>query len=441
MSDLLVDRLLTEFEPSPERRAAFLQVLSSRSTAANAIRRQAILRDFLTDRELLDDLREMLTGYDDLRRNWQELRLSLGVYASLKATADFVRSTVSYFKSVHDSLAEHIPESDGLRELQKWLLETSRNDSLDELNRIAELFPLDSPEAYEIEARVQFADDFAVKLASITTIAEIVETPFIRRVFRKKIDDGSVDLGEFHADQSRALLRESMYELYRAMTATAGALYEVFHGISRELDFYTTATLLCDYLHGKGMHFTFPRFSDRIHAAGIFDPLLLAEGLTSAQIVANSSDFPALRGVLIRGENAAGKTSFIRAIGLLSIFASAGLPVCAQTAEVPYFGYVHSQFSKAEQLGKLDEAGRFEQEVAELAGIYAHIGKAELLLLNETFQTTSYAEGAEAIRHILSAIERRGASWIFVTHLSPLLQDPPPEAELITMEDYSYGNK
>jgi DNA mismatch repair ATPase MutS len=257
-------------------------------------------------------------------------------------------------------------------------------------------------------------------------------------IFTKKQDDGSIDLGEFHAEQARSLLSDALYELYRALTAVAGALYEVFHGLSRELDFYTTAVKFCNYLDAKELHYQFPEFAAGAYAENVYDPLLLVEGLTKTQIVTNGVRLSGR--VLIRGANAAGKTSFIRALGLLHIFAAAGLPVCAENVTLPFFDQVLTQFSKSEQLGKLDEAGRFEQEVKELAEIYGEVGDSTLVLLNETFQTTAYAEGADALRYILDAIEKRGASWIFVTHLTPLLNDPPDGAKIITMENYSYGD-
>jgi DNA mismatch repair ATPase MutS len=182
----------------------------------------------------------------------------------------------------------------------------------------------------------------------------------------------------------------------------------------------------------------FPKIAEFESAENVYDPLLLAEGLTKSQIVTNDVKLSGC--VLIRGANAAGKTSFIRALGLLSIFAAAGLPVCAENAEIPFFEYAYTQFSKSEQLGKLDEAGRFEQEVKELADIYSVVGATSLVLLNETFQTTAYAEGADAIRNILAAMEKLGARWIFVTHLTPLLNDPPANAKILTMDSYRYGD-
>jgi hypothetical protein len=43
-----------------------------------------------------------------------------------------------------------------------------------------------------------------------------------------------------------------------------------------------------------------------------------------------------------------------------------------------------------------------------------------LVLLNETFQTTAYTEGAVGIYNIISAFARINTKYIFVTHLLKL---------------------
>ena len=70
----------------------------------------------------------------------------------------------------------------------------------------------------------------------------------------------------------------------------------------------------------------------------------------------------------------------------------------------------------------MSRAGRFEEEAAEMAGIVGEMEKESLLLMNETFQTTSYDEGAEGMYHILRHLTRRGCGVIFVTHLTKLAE-------------------
>ena len=67
-----------------------------------------------------------------------------------------------------------------------------------------------------------------------------------------------------------------------------------------------------------------------------------------------------------------------------------------------------------------DVAGRFESEVKEVASIVNNIEPHSLVLFNETFQTTSYDEGKDAIYTILLLLTKINSQFIFVTHLTGL---------------------
>ena len=43
------------------------------------------------------------------------------------------------------------------------------------------------------------------------------------------------------------------------------------------------------------------------------------------------------------------------------------------------------------------------------------------MLLNETFQTTAYSEGAQGLLPILRRWSGKGAAWLLATHLRELL--------------------
>lgn len=66
-------------------------------------------------------------------------------------------------------------------------------------------------------------------------------------------------------------------------------------------------------------------------------------------------------------------------------------------------------------------AGRFEEEVIEVAALIDRLAPNALVLLNETFQTTAYAEGAAGMLPILRYIASRGGTYLFVTHLTALV--------------------
>ena len=105
-------------------------------------------------------------------------------------------------------------------------------------------------------------------------------------------------------------------------------------------------------------------------------------------------------------------------MGAAQLFAQAGLFVCAEefTTSVRYG--IFSHFSSAEkEFEDNDAAGRFEGEVKDIAVMISKLRPYSLVLLNETFQTTAYKEGAEGMKLILDALPLNGSKYIFVTHM------------------------
>ena len=62
------------------------------------------------------------------------------------------------------------------------------------------------------------------------------------------------------------------------------------------------------------------------------------------------------------------------------------------------------------------------QEVQELHAIIESMPAGSLLILNEIFQTTAYAEGAVGLYYILRYLTEKRMDWIAVTHLTDLKQ-------------------
>ena len=194
-------------------------------------------------------------------------------------------------------------------------------------------------------------------------------------------------------------------------------------GIGEELMFYSVALDIEHRLKKNGMDYCFPEVldaeSDTLEAEGIYDMLLLSEGKDRKSIVTNSVSLE--RSILARGDNNCGKTSFLRSVGLAVLFAQNGLFVCADKMKVSVRNAVFTHFSSAEKdFDGSDAAGRFEGEVKEIAEIMDSIKPYSLVLLNETFQTTAYREGAQGMKEILDVLTEIKCRYIFVTHMKAI---------------------
>ncbi len=448
--DLSIDKAVWEFARNAESFNYFIEVLKRPLSDVEEINyRQGILMDFIAMPRLLEELRLIFKSYDSLQSDWHEMRSSIYVYGvpntmrgildcsyeSLKVTAGFAKNTVSYFRSIHDAIEKYDVKSEGLLGIKKFCEDMAENASLDEISSIASMFQRDSIDAYEFHVKTETDEALTIVSSCITEAIEN-ESKTLGKSFRRFLgnlgktqnqdEEAELDMGEYHAEEASNVLNEALYELYGVLSAIAGSIYEFFQGLSGELSFYDTGLKYCRWLSDSGLPMCMPKLLNKeaqsFKANDIYDMQLILEGVAGDNIVKNPVRLEAAdEGMLIRGDNSCGKTAYLRAIGTAQIFAQAGLPVCASGAGISIRSAVFTQFSSSEKDFNIgDVAGRFEGEVQDMARILDDIRPFSLVLLNETFQTTAYAEGAEGIKGILDVLPDIDSKFVFVTRLVQL---------------------
>ena len=446
--DLSVDRMIRMISTDARRSDYFLSILGKPLTDPEDIRyRQEILEDLMNIPKLYDDVKLIFNRYDKVKLDWQELRsaaypasgaknyraLLEYTFASLKVTSLFPKTIISFFRSIHETLAKYEIKSTALCGIRDYCNEMCSNDSLNELASIAANFQYYSPEQFNFSVLCELDDTLRLRICELCQITEISEKGgdnVLKRLFRsrKNSGDGSVAVtqDEESTDDTIYLLNEALHHIDTALTKVTGEVYEIFYGISHELYFYDMALEYAQYAKSNGLNLTMPELlepeADTIRCEAIYDLMLICEGKQITELTPNSLKLmPESDGVMIHGINKTGKTSFLRAVGTIQIFAQAGLWVCAKSASLSIRNGLFSHFSSAEEEFKAgDTAGRFEGEVQLIAKIVEALRPYSMIYLNETFQTTSYTEGAEGIYHILCALPKAKTKYMFVTKLTGL---------------------
>ncbi len=115
---------------------------------------------------------------------------------------------------------------------------------------------------------------------------------------------------------------------------------------------------------------------------------------------------------IITGKNNAGKTVFLRAVGVIQVLAQAGLPVPCKSAIITPVTNIFAYFT-ALDIGQ----GRFEEEVETISGFIDIMQPNDMFLFNEVYQSTAYDEAAVALSQFIAATCVLGARVISVTHL------------------------
>ena len=436
--DLSVDRCIANVSSDIRKNEYFCHILSSPLTKTeNILYRRGILSDLCRNKALLSELKTLFTRYDKLKADWLELkgsgeRVSAErgseamldyIYSSLKITALFPKTILSFFSSIVEAFEGYEISSEGFTAILDYAKSLLENKSLKEIEDISSHFMYNSPEDYDFELVCRIGDALNCVCAEICSVTEREKkkNPILSILSKKKKQEGTVETQSPEAKAAALeILGEAMYLTDRLLSDITDSIYDSLYGLSRELDFYEVALKYTDFLENNGKPYCYPELYDLgIRAEELYDLFLLTEG--KCEVYPNNADFTDYSGVLIRGKNNTGKTTFLRSVVTAQLFSQAGLPIAAREASLPVFKGIYTHFSSAEEeFSAGDVSGRFEGEVKAIAQIMDNITDGSLVVLNETFQTTAYDEGSVAIEGILKAFTALGCHYIFVTHLTQL---------------------
>ncbi|MGH2859385.1 MAG: MutS-related protein, partial [Solirubrobacteraceae bacterium] len=191
----------------------------------------------------------------------------------------------------------------------------------------------------------------------------------------------------------------------------------------REVQFYLAYIEYVEPLRAAGLSFCRPRVSARSRELRVLDTfdLALAAKLTSerAPIVVNDIELrDPERVIVVSGPNNGGKTTFARTFGQLHHLAALGLPVPGREARLFLPDRIFTHFEREEEIETL--RGKFEDELHRIREILGEATGASVLVMNESFGSTTLRDarlvGGEIVRRIL----KLDALCVFVTFVDEL---------------------
>ncbi len=446
--DLSLDRAVKNIVADKRRAEYFISVLEKPLTKTeNIVFRQQIFEDLNKIDGLIDSLKTLFSRYDKIKSDWQEMKLSAvnsrgseinsealldHTFSSLKITAIFPSTIASFFGTIGETLSEYPVKSEGLCAIRDWCKSMSENEALNELVDISQRFRYKTPQDFDFS--MVFFLDHALKLLScdISDIVEKKQASGLSKLFaKKKVKEGVEvtaalsEAGEDPLSDAQYILNEALSRIDAVLTKVTGDVYDAFFGLSSELMFYEAALNYCNKALSDGVPTVIPTVlpeeADRFEAKGLRELVLLSNGHGAKTVPNDLVLTNEQSGLLVKGLTDSGKTVYLRSIGAAQLFAQAGLPVLAESAVISIRRGFFSHFSSAEEEFLIGDAkGRFDQEAREIATILNKLTPYSFLLLNETFQTTSYKEGTESIYNILRFMPKLKTKYVFVTHLTAL---------------------
>jgi DNA mismatch repair protein MutS len=222
--------------------------------------------------------------------------------------------------------------------------------------------------------------------------------------------------------------REIVTSLREYMKVDVGFLL----ALRDELAFYLGAVHLIQRIKACGMPLCRPKLAPmeerRCEIENLYNinlALLYSDGKKEnikQRIVLNDAKFGEEgRIFILTGPNQGGKTVFTQGFGLAQVLFQAGLYVPATSATMSPVDGIYTHFAVAERIAQ--QAGRLGEEAKRLNAIFSMASPYSLLLLNESFSSTSAGESLYLARDIVRVMRRLGTRAIFATHLHDLAAD------------------
>ena len=158
----------------------------------------------------------------------------------------------------------------------------------------------------------------------------------------------------------------------------------------------------------------------------------LALSLTGpGELVVNDLTFDDAHTIyILTGANRGGKTTATQGVGLLFALAQGGVYVPADSFEFAPVDCIYTHFPADED--KTLDLGRLGEECVRFKEIFTSVTSDSLILMNETFSTTSFEEGYYIACDSVKALLTKNVRTIYNTHMHKLGTDA---------EEFSRDNK
>lgn len=227
-------------------------------------------------------------------------------------------------------------------------------------------------------------------------------------------------------------------KLRDTLTKYANVAIVNISGLVPEFMYYIRCAEFIDSLTEKGCVFCeaqpIAEGGTSMEAKGFYNLKLALTMEDVSGIVANDLFFDREHTVyILTGANRGGKTTVTQAVGQLFVLAQGGLFVPAESFRYVPCDCIFTHFPADED--KTMDLGRLGEECVRFREMFSQATDRSLLLLNETYSTTSFEEGYYIARDSVKALLTKSVRTVYNTHMHKLGED----AEALTRESSGAG--
>jgi len=212
----------------------------------------------------------------------------------------------------------------------------------------------------------------------------------------------------------------------------------VITGFEREAQFYLAWLEYLRPLAKPGLRVCYPQVTDGAKSSRCLDSfdLALARALieTGAAVVVNDFELRATERIMVvSGANQGGKTTFARLIGQAHFLAAIGCPIPGREAALPLTDQVLTHFERQERVETL--SGKLEESLQRMHRLLEGATASSLLIMNESFDSTTVSDALFLSREVLGRIIERGMLCVCVTFLDELASLSERTVSYVAMVD------
>ncbi len=146
---------------------------------------------------------------------------------------------------------------------------------------------------------------------------------------------------------------------------------------------------------------------------------------------------------IITGANQGGKSTYLRSIGIAQVMLQSGLFVPAFYYCNCLYDGIYTHFTRREDTAM--NSGKLDEELKRMSLILNDITPDSLLLMNESFATTTEREGSKIASDVVTALYENGTRILMVTHLfeftKAMYEKKPDRAMFLSAERLSDGTR
>lgn len=404
--------------------------------------RLAIVEDLLEHKELF----EMFSKAVSLIYNINDLRKAINVDFTIDAALGSVRYLEMYQEIIElfsEGLKKCEVRSEGLKEFRRVVLSVAEGEEYRNLCRQLAKMEMNFGYIKSVTIGVNLDGNLRPCEAGILEVSDKPYRPgnVMARLLRRKKEKQDLMSNLF------PLLKGLQPEEYRAMNySLTSALHTIFTkslrgfepdilnyfqnntamfvSLLNDIRFLTAGVSFIKSMREKGYPMCRPTVAameeKKCRLEQVYNPMLVRNSVEEA-IVSNSFEFDERgRFYLVTGPNHGGKSIFAYSVGMAQALFQLGLFVPAKSAVMsPVSGiYTHFPSSDENNYGK----GRLESECARLSEILKELKETDMLLMDESFSSTSGLEAGYIASEVLTGIGVIGCCGIFVTHIHDLPQ-------------------